>query len=83
MILLYLRILKKYVLYMRGKILALCRHNELSKSTFFISFSFPRRPNLGSLFFLGELVTFPRVNQNHNSSIPQSAETEKTALFEL
>lgn len=83
MILLYLGILKKYVLYMIGKFLTSCRHNELLKSTFLVWFSFPRRPNLGSLSFPGELVTLPRVNQNHNKSIPRSAETEKTALFEL
>lgn len=83
MIHLHLGMLKKRVLYAISKILTLCRQNESLKSAFWIWFFFPRRHNLGSLFFLRELVTFPRVNQNHNESIPQSAEPENTVLFEL
>lgn len=81
-ILLCLGILKKFVPYMMNKILTLCKHNELSKSTFWIWFSFPRRPTLGRELFLRKLVTFQRINQSHNNSISQWAEPEKMASFE-
>lgn len=62
--------------------LTLCKHNEFFKSTFWIWYSFLRRPALGRQFFLRKLVTFQRINQNHNNSIPQWAEPEKMASFE-
>lgn len=79
--LLYLGILKKFVLYMMNKILTLCKHNELPKSTFLIWFCFPGRPTLGREFFLRKLVTLQRISQNHSNLIPQWAEPEKNSII--